>query len=242
MVTRIAHFIAENADLLGARRYNQNSYEKDSGFLAAQKKLNIAMKCGVQLHVGIVFLWTVSMLLAPTRAFTAAALSRLRSGHSCRQESTALRSGYLPPERDPEYRSVVKKSLLQPLEGEAAAQAVLPLPREGDVVRYPGKWEGELDLGKIRTLRYENSTSLWQAEIVPLVEGKSDSVYCIDKSSRSLDVAIKELIPVRAYFLQSENGYKVSFRSNSTEVVKKAASYRDLEADFQLPRKVRTAS
>ena len=93
-----------------------------------------------------------------------------------------LAMGYIPPEKDPEYRPMVKKSLLKPMDGDESAAAMktrLPVPKEGDIVGAPGKWEGEIVLGKIRFLQYSNSTKVWNADIVPLVEGKSTSVWVV---------------------------------------------------------------
>ena len=96
--------------------------------------------------------------------------------------------GYIPPEKDPEYRPMIKKSLLKPMGGDESAGAMkikLPVPKEGDIVGCPGKWEGEVMLGKIRFLQFSNSSKVWNADIVPLIEGKSNSVWVVDRSSRS---------------------------------------------------------
>lgn len=145
-------------------------------------------------------------------------------------------SGYIAPERDPEYRSMVKKSMLQP-SVDFESSSMLPLPREGDVVQYGGKWPGELSLGRIRFIRYSNSTEAWIADIVPLKEGKSANVFTVDRTARTFFDDVDKLAPVRSFFMRSENGYKVSFRKNSTEVILKAASYRALDSGFVPPSK-----
>ena len=145
-------------------------------------------------------------------------------------------SGYIAPERDPEYKSMVKKSMLQPSSVDFET-SMLPLPREGDVVQYGGKWPGELSLGRIRFIRYSNSTDAWIADIVPLKEGKSANVFTVDRTARTFFDSVDKLAPVRSYFMRSENGYKVSFRKNSTEVILKAPSYRLLDSSYVPPSK-----
>jgi hypothetical protein len=164
--------------------------------------------------------------------------TRLVNGH--RQ---ILHMGYVPPEKDPEYRPMVKKSLLKPLEGEDADKALqikLPVPKEGDIVGAPGKWEGEVQLGKIRFLEYSNSSKSWSADIVPLVEGKSESVWVVDKGSRSFLESIDKIRPVQNFFMRSENGYRISFRGNTTSMenlVYKSTGYRELAPTYQFPTK-----
>lgn len=157
--------------------------------------------------------------------------------------ASLLYMGYVPPEKDPEYRPMVKKSLLKPLEGEDADIALglkLPVPKEGDIVGAPGKWEGEIQLGKIRSLEYSNSSKAWSADIVPLVEGKSERVWIVDRGSRSFLESIAKIRPVQSFFMRSENGYRISFRGNSTgmeSLVYKSTGYRELAPTFQFPKK-----
>jgi hypothetical protein len=42
---------------------------------------------------------------------------------------------------------------------------------------------------------------------------------------------------VLSFFLRSENGYKVAYRRNTTEVVLKAPGYRPVDKEFKLPLK-----
>lgn len=165
--------------------------------------------------------------------------TRLQRGRS----HDVLYMGYVPPEKDPEYRPMVKKSLLKPLEGEDADMALqikLPVPKEGDIVGAPGKWEGEVQLGKIRYLEYSNSSKTWSADIVPLVEGKSESVWVVDRGSRSFLESIDKIRPVQNFFMRSENGYRISFRGNTTStenLVYKSPGYRELTPTYQFPKK-----
>ena len=151
--------------------------------------------------------------------------------------------GYIPPEKDPEYRPMVKKSLLKPMDGDESAAAMktrLPVPKEGDIVGAPGKWEGEIVLGKIRFLQYSNSTKVWNADIVPLVEGKSTSVWVVDRNSRSSFENVEKIRPVQSFFMRNENGYRISFRGNTTSManlVYKAEGYRPLPETYSPPRK-----
>eukprot|EP01035_Chromulina_nebulosa_P018580 gene18580-24306_t len=153
-------------------------------------------------------------------------------------------NGYIPPERDPEYRTMVKKSLQQPLIDlenplNFTREEIRPLPREGDVVLCQGKWETEEILGNIRSLResYYNNETTYIADVTPLKEGKSDSVYIIDRSSRSLSMPITKLKPVKFFYVRSENGYRILFQSNTTQYALRAPSYRSIEPGAKLPTK-----
>lgn len=147
-----------------------------------------------------------------------------------------LSSRYLPPEMDPDYQDVVISPALftAVIENETAADALYPFPKEGDVVSYPGKWLGEYNLGKIRFISYNDNRQIWVADIVPLKEGKSDNVYCIDRTARTFFSNVSDLRPVRCYYLRSENGYKIAVRQNSTEPLLRAPSYRSMSADYKM--------
>ena len=140
--------------------------------------------------------------------------------------------------RDPEYRNMIKESLLLPAYGSESDFVNLPVPKEGDIVKCPGKWQDETVLGRIRNLRYVSSTEKWMVDVVQLKEGKSDDVYCVDKTSVVLTASLDELVPVTAFFLRSENGYKVTYKRNTTEILIKAPKYRALDGNFSLPSKV----
>ena len=153
-------------------------------------------------------------------------------------------SPYVPPEEDPEYRSIVKKSLLRPTReerdqtySEIDSEASLPTPKEGDIVICPGKWKGETVLGRVRFLQYTTARECWIAEVSPLKEGKSEQVFVADKATKALTVPISQLQPVRSFFVRSENGYRVNLKKNSTEYALRAPKYKNLTADFQLPAK-----
>ena len=170
---------------------------------------------------------------SPTSS-TSASLSSCRVIHM---------SGYIPPERDSEYRRMVKKSLLKPIitndpnSVNIDEEIALPIPKEGDIVLCPGKWKGESVLGRIRFMRYSQPSEAWVAEVIPLMEGKSNNVYVVDRKATSLSDKVANLRPVLSFFLRSENGYKISYRKNSTEIILKAPSYRSLAADFKFPQK-----
>jgi len=161
----------------------------------------------------------------------------------------ASSSRYVPPERDPEYRKVIKKSLLQPLINITAdgsiiqvnidSEAMLPIPKEGDIVIAPGKWKEEKILARIRYIEYSQNAKMWRAEILPLKDGKSENVFVVDRGAKSSSELVENLRPVQAFFLRSENGYKVAYRRNTTEVVLKAPSYRKIDGtNFTMPTKV----
>ena len=190
---------------------------------------------------------TVIVMMLLTRAL-GFKLSTNREFTLIRPQTTLMRNnhlymGYIPPEKDPEYRPMVKKSLLKPLDDkdkELALHVKLPVPKEGDIVGAPGKWEGEIQLGKIRFLEYSKSSNSWNADIIPMVEGKSESVWIVDRGSRSFVENIEKIRPVQSFFLRSENGYMISFRGNSTSMenlVYKATGYRELAPTFEIPKK-----
>jgi hypothetical protein len=142
---------------------------------------------------------------------------------------------------------MVKKSLRRPIQNVTKAnitidaQATLPLPREGDVVIAPGKWKGERVLARIRFLQYSASTESWAAEVIPLKEGKSVGIFTVDKNAKAYTEKIETLQPVRAFFVRSENGYKIAYKKNSTEILLRAPSFKPIPADFTVPRKVRSS-
>lgn len=163
--------------------------------------------------------------------------------------STLHMSGYIPPERDQEYRKMIKKSLLQPiatalntnitsdnnLNSTAIADMSLPIPKEGDIVLLPGKWKNENILGRIRYMRLSDNQLM--VEVIPLKEGKSYAVYTIDRNEKSYTENVDKLKPVRAFFLRSENGYKIAYRKNTTDIILRAPSYRVVDENFNLPIK-----
>ncbi len=147
--------------------------------------------------------------------------------------------GYIPPEQDPAYRDLVRKTKVK-ADGSATEEMIqnlLPIPKEGDIVCFPGKWENEQALGKIRFLRYSETEKKWMADIAPLMDGKSEQVYVVDKKAKTFFLGIEHVKPVQNYFLRSEDGYKISFKKNGTEVVTKADSYKLLDMDYKLPVK-----
>jgi hypothetical protein len=148
-------------------------------------------------------------------------------------------SGYVPPEEDAEYRPMVKKSLWRSTSTEKVNSEYSDIDREGDIVLCPGKWKGETILARVRFIQYSESSEGWLAELLPLKDGKSDGVFCIDKNEKSLLVRVTELQPVRSFYIRSENGYRISMKKNSTtEFLLKAPRYRYMDRNYTLPRKV----
>ena len=165
--------------------------------------------------------------------------------HKTRKIAGPLYSGYVPPERDAEYRKVVPKSLWKPLVNTSATDAgddvfreVLPTPKEGDIVLCPPTWPGEVLLGRIRYMELNKLTNTMSVEVIPLKDGKSEGIYFVDKSAKSFSENLDNLKPIRTVFIRSENGYKVSFRKgNATDVILKAPSYVKIDDSFVLPTK-----
>lgn len=144
--------------------------------------------------------------------------------------------GYVPPEKDPEYQGMVKKSLLI---DEINVNDTFPIPKEGDIVAFDGKWKGETLLGSIRTLRpsfYTNETG-WMATVMPLKEGKSENVYCINREAKSILISTKDLSPVKFYYVRSENGFRVTIKQNTTMPSLRAPSYRAVDGSSKPPKK-----
>ena len=66
----------------------------------------------------------ISLLFISTCALGFKSIGRgLRCTHKSVQ-ARKLEMGYVPPEKDPEYRPMVKKSLLKPLDGDESAAAM----------------------------------------------------------------------------------------------------------------------
>lgn len=152
--------------------------------------------------------------------------------------TTLWQSGYISPEKDPEYRNMVKKSLLLDVIDDVTQ--TYPLPKEGDVVLCQGKWKDEQIIGNIRSLRkaFYGNESGWVADVIPLTEGKTENVYVVNKGAKSLSLSTAELKPVKSFFIRAENGYKISFKPNSTVVSLRAPNYRKIDATTKLPQKV----
>ena len=146
---------------------------------------------------------------------------------------------YVPPECDPEYRGVIKTSLLR---DQIIGDTLLPLPRENDVVIYPNEF-GEQLLGTIKYLRtgyYGNETS-WVADILPLIEGKSENVFIIDRNAKSQSLSTDKLKPAKFFFVRAENGFKITFSSNSsaiTNISLRSLSYRTIDSTMKPQSKV----
>lgn len=146
-------------------------------------------------------------------------------------------TGYIPPELDPEYRNIVVRprasyEFNQSDPNSEKDFTAYPVPKEGDVVQYRGRWN-ETSLGRIRYLRYVDTYEGFYADIVPLVEGKSDDVFVVDRTASSEFINVEELVPVRSYFVRAENGNKVYYSKTEPRiVVLKAPRFKKLEKDF----------
>ena len=163
------------------------------------------------------------------------------------KKNQVVRSGYIPPELDPEYRNIVIKSA-RTFEKRAINEKTLiqsdneyssfPVPKEGDIVLYKGKW-GDKTIGRIRFLQYVSKYETFFADIVPLKEGKSENVYILDRESTAEYLSVEELSPVKFYFVRSENGYKI-YRNklNPKDTVLKAPNYRKVDSSYNPRSKV----
>jgi hypothetical protein len=133
---------------------------------------------------------------------------------------------------------MVKKSLLRPILGNNMTIPNTLAPSTGDVVQYNSTWEGRLQIGNIRNLQYDKAKEQWTADVIPLKEGKANNIFIFNRDAKLEVVPINELQPVKAYFVRSENGYNVTTRVNSSEVVLRGVRYRELEATYKIPKKV----
>ena len=186
---------------------------------------------GLSIALAVLLLVDLAFGLMVARSVTR------RTSSGCKIVSNnRLWMGYVSPERDPAFRDSVQKSLLQPLV-ELETEKMLPVAREGDIVQFPGKWPGELQLGRIRFVQYSVDKKTWIADIVPLKEGKSENVFVVDRKAGTSFETVDRIMPVRSFFLRNENGYKVAFRNNSTEVILKAPAYREMNSSYEAPSK-----
>lgn len=172
--------------------------------------------------------------------------SRGRGRDRGRQRQFKVYSGYVPPELDPEYRDLVVRPRLTASTSTKSKQGVAfnqtdideatgklyPAPKEGDIVQYKGRW-GEMDIGRIRFLQYAKQYESFYADIVPMKLSTSENTYVLDKSSKAEYLSLKELAPVKFYFIRSDNGYKIyRKKENQTEIVLKATRYREVGGSY----------
>lgn len=158
-------------------------------------------------------------------------------------------SAYIPPELDPEYQQTkVQKTYTEdskyiptPINLTCTNTSSIksesysyPLPKEGDIVFHSGRW-GDKYLGRIRFLRYLEKNQCYFAEIVPLKEGKSANMYVLDTSGQTEYLSVNEVSPVRALFVRSENGYKITFKEGTSEPILRAAQYRKVDKTTYTP-------
>ena len=147
----------------------------------------------------------------------------------------ALR-GYISPENDPEFSdnavNVRRVADFDEFDITIDEDDLLPVPKEGDIVRYPSKWKDEFDVGRVRNMFYSTQSKQWMVDILPLIDGKSDNVRNVDRKVKPIIESISRVQPIQTVYLRSENGYKIFFRNNSSEMILKAQNYRPLDEDF----------
>ena len=163
-------------------------------------------------------------------------------------KKTRTKSRYIPPELDPEYRSSPFKSKTVPtvvlpqikklsesseIDDQSREEDFYPVPRTGDIIQYEGKWgEGELELGRIRFLKYLEDYESYFADVVPLKEGKSENVFVLNRDAAAQYLNLQNVRPVKSFFVRSENGYKVYRNKNNGDIVLKAPCYRKVDASY----------
>jgi hypothetical protein len=172
------------------------------------------------------------------------ALSSFRGQTFPRKYPRKLYGSYVPPEKDPEYKDTSAMPSMSTLSKELENTQpiidfdfVCPLPAENDIVQYPSKWTGDFDVGRLKSVYYIDKSDMWMSEIIPLIDGKSDNILMVDKKAKLEIQPLSVLKPVRSYFVRSENGYKVSFQKNSTNIVLKAPKYKTPDKDFTFKSK-----
>ncbi|CAM9582821.1 unnamed protein product [Discosporangium mesarthrocarpum] len=115
------------------------------------------------------------------------------------------------------------------------AEDARPYPKVGDIVRYKGKWAGDLDFGEVRQLRFVEQTGKWRAYVLPLTDIGEDQ-YVRKKNRKSAAEDVEDLRPVRAFYVRSVDGFKVMKDSVKKEPRYISDGYK-LD-DFQLPKPV----
>ncbi len=207
----------------------------------------------------LVFLKTnESFHLSRTTIFYRTHLSRQNGAHiqplmltaqpqASPQSVTTPRSRYIPPEMDPEYRNMLVKPKKLDLNETALAieaEKKYPIPSEGDIVQFKGKF-GSPAYGKLRLLQYVETYNTFFIDIAPLKPSKTPTVYVIDRDAKPLFLSINDVIPIKGYYSKRENGYRLAFE-NSTDannydakVVPRASRYRILDKNYELKKKVR---
>eukprot|EP01031_Cornospumella_fuschlensis_P027972 gene27972-33778_t len=145
---------------------------------------------------------------------------------------------------DPEFRKDAKKLAasgpLSPTPDDQTAEeakfASLPAPKEGDIVQYVDDYNAS-QIGKIRYLQYIDSYNSFYVDIIPLAEGKSPGVFVINRKAKAEYKPLSQVRPVKAYYLRSDDGYKVSFKKDTKEVVLKASQFKPVDKSYGANRK-----
>ena len=89
---------------------------------------------------------------------------------------------------------------------------------------------------------YSQESEQWFADITPLIDGKSENVRNIDRKVKSIVEPLDNVQPIQSYFIRSENGYKVFYKKNSTEMVLKAPKYAKIDENFVFKLKTYNAT
>jgi len=212
--------------------------KKDSSSYYYSSSLPIYLSLWLLFYFNLCHGFVLQKSLSCTTTTTTAAIIH----KTIRYQKMSVLYSYLPPEKDPEYKSMMKKSLWAPeLLDDVGDINFLPSPKEGDILLCPGLWQGEKVLGLLRDVIYRNDT--WLAEVLPLKEGKSNSVYTIDKDAKYLEAPVIDTAPVKAFFIRAENAYNISTvvtmkdGKNVSEPILRAPGYRILDTTFVLPKK-----
>ena len=177
-------------------------------------------------------------------SFTASFKPLQQAKVSSRRASFGIFSSrYVPPELDPEYRNIVikpriptdiqqrKTAVLNSTDINEATGELYPAPKEGDIVQYKGRF-GEKDIGRIRFLQFVPTYDTYFADIVPMKEGGSENVFVLDRESKAEYLSLKELAPIKFFFVRSENGYKTYRSKVDGGIVLKAPRYRQVDKNY----------
>lgn len=153
--------------------------------------------------------------------------------YSSKNASSCMYSIYrfLHQPLDPDFKDSVKPSLVSS-SSLLTDNALLPNPKEGDIVRYPSKWKGQFDVGQLKNMFYSQERGQWMVDITPLVDGKSENVRNIDRKVKSIVEPLENIQPIQSSYIRSENGYKIFYKKNSTEMVLRASRYKKLDENF----------
>mmetsp|Transcript_14008 Transcript_14008/g.21200 ORF Transcript_14008/g.21200 Transcript_14008/m.21200 type:complete len:691 (+) Transcript_14008:56-2128(+) len=87
-------------------------------------------------------------------------------------------------------------------------------PAVGDVVKIKGKFAEDIQIGQIRSLRFDIKDKKWVVQVESLTE-YSNGLYDIGRDSEWKPREIDELTPVCAFYVRARNCWKVMSRTTS---------------------------